>query len=231
MFSMRISLSVSTVSITKLSYVSWVLFLRWRVKFLPGWRVVLWKFLQDPELSLRRSRTKLKDSEITPTTSGTPQGGVISPLLANIALHGLENHLVNYVGRRPGPSGRSNRGFAAKSKALGFVRYADDFVITHDNLEILNECIVETRAWLARMGLEISEEKSAVRDAREGFLFLGFQCIMIRRKYGNWRYKILIRPSNQSIRKLLDKVKVIIRRNKSASSFVLIEKLRPLMMG
>eukprot|EP00200_Dunaliella_tertiolecta_P003071 CAMPEP_0202337808 /NCGR_PEP_ID=MMETSP1126-20121109/345_1 /ASSEMBLY_ACC=CAM_ASM_000457 /TAXON_ID=3047 /ORGANISM="Dunaliella tertiolecta, Strain CCMP1320" /LENGTH=409 /DNA_ID=CAMNT_0048928079 /DNA_START=516 /DNA_END=1742 /DNA_ORIENTATION=+ len=178
-----------------------------------------------------RSRAKLKDSEITHTTSGTPQSGVISPLLANIALHGLENHLVNYVGRRPGSSGRANRGFATKSKALGFVRYADDFVIIHDNLEILNECIRETRVWLAGMGLEISEEKSTVRDAREGFLFLGFQCIMIRRKYGNCKYKILIRPSNQSVQKLLDKVKVIIRRNKSVSSYELIEKLRPLMIG
>lgn len=178
-----------------------------------------------------RSRAKLKDLEMFPTTSGTPQGGVISPLLANIALHGLENHLVQKVGRRPGPSGRANRGFAAKSKALGFVRYADDFVIIHENLEILNECIQETRVWLAGMGLEISEEKSAVKDAREGFMFLGFQCIMIRRKYVNWKYKILIRPSNQSVKKLLDKVRVIIRRNKASSSYDLIEKLRPLMVG
>ena len=178
-----------------------------------------------------KSRAKLKDSEITPTSSGTPQGGVISPLLANIALHGLENHLVNYVGRRSGHSGRSNSGFVAKTKALGFVRYADDFVIIHDNLEILHECIRETRAWLSGVGLEISEEKSAVRDAREGFLFLGFQCVMIRRKYDNWRYKIHIRPSTQSVRRLLDKVKTIIHRNKSASSYDLIEKLRPLMMG
>ena len=178
-----------------------------------------------------KSKAKLKDSEVTPTMSGTRQGGVISPLLANIALHGLENHLVNYVGRRADPSYRSNRGFIAKTKALGFVRYADDFVIIHDNLEILNECIHETRVFLSKMGLEISEEKSTVRDAREGFLFLGFQCIMIRRNYGNYKYKILIRPSNQSKRKLIDKVKFIIRRNKSASSYEIIEKLRPLILG
>lgn len=178
-----------------------------------------------------KSRAKLKDSDISPTTAGTPQGGIISPLLANIALHGLENHLVQKVGRRPGSSGRANRGFAAKAKALGFVRYADDFVIIHDNLEILNECIHETRVWLAGMGLKISEEKSAVRDAREGFLFLGFQSIMIRRKYGDWRYKILIRPSTKSVKKLLDKVKVIIARNKASSSYDLIEKLRPVMVG
>ena len=178
-----------------------------------------------------RSRAKLKDAEITPTISGTPQGGVISPLLANIALHGLENHLVEKVGRRPGPSGRANRGFAAKSKALGFVRYADDFVIIHDNLEILKECIHETRIWLKGFGLEISEEKSAVKDSREGFLFLGFQCIMIRRTYANKGYKVLIHPSKQSIKKLLDKVKVTISRNKAASSYDLIQKLRPVIIG
>jgi len=177
-----------------------------------------------------RSRVKLKQSEITPTSSGTPQGGVISPLLANIALHGLEAHLREMVGRRPGPSGRSNRGFAAKSKSLGFVRYADDFVILHDNLEILKECIHETRKWLSGIGLRISEEKSAVRDVRQGFLFLGFQCIMIRRKYGNWQYKTHIRPSTASVRKLLDKVRVIIGRNKASSSYDLIEKLRPLLI-
>lgn len=178
-----------------------------------------------------KSRAKLKDSEVVPTTAGTPQGGVISPLLANIALHGLESHLRDMVGRRPGPSGRANRGYNAKSKALGFVRYADDFVIIHDNLAILNECISETRKWLAGVGLEISEEKSAVRDVREGFLFLGFQVIMIRRKYRNWKYKVLIRPSTNSIKKLMDKMGLIIRRNKSSSSFDLIEKLRPVMLG
>lgn len=178
-----------------------------------------------------KSRAKLKDSEVVPTVSGTPQGGVISPLLANIALHGLEAHLREKVGHRPGPSGRSNCGYNAKAKALGFVRYADDFVIIHDNLTILNECIDETRKWLAEMGLEISEEKSAVRDVRGGFLFLGFQVIMIRRRYKSWRYKVLIRPSTQSVKKLLDKVKVIIHRNKASSSYDLIEKLRPVLIG
>lgn len=178
-----------------------------------------------------KSRAKLKDIEVVPTIAGTPQGGVISPLLANIALHGLESHLREMVGRRPGPSGRANRGYNAKSKALGFVRYADDFVIIHDDLTILNECISETRKWLSGVGLEISEEKSAIRDVREGFLFLGFQVIMIRRRYGNWKYKVLIRPSTHSVKKLLDKLGLIIRRNKSSSSFDLIEKLRPVMVG
>jgi RNA-directed DNA polymerase len=178
-----------------------------------------------------KSRAELKAKEITPTESGTPQGGVISPLLANIALHGLELHLREMVGRRPGPSNRVNRGYNAKAKSLGFVRYADDFVILHDNREILNKCIVETRKWLAGMGLEISEEKSAVRDVREGFQFLGFQVIMLKRKYGNLKYKTLIRPATSNTKRFLHKVKVVIARNKASSSYDLIEKLRPIIFG
>jgi len=176
-------------------------------------------------------RAKLKNSEVIPTTSGTPQGGVISPLLANIALHGLETHLREIVRRLPGAEGEINRGPQARANSLGFVRYADDFVVIHRDLNILKECIKETRAWLSGMGLEISEEKSAIKDVRQGFLFLGFQVIMIRRHYRNGKYKIHIRPSTQNIKRLLDKMGSIIRRNKASSSYDLIEKLRPILIG
>jgi len=178
-----------------------------------------------------KDRVKLKSKDILPTDAGTPQGGVISPLLANIALHGLEQHLRIVVGCRPGSSGRANRGFAAKSKALGFVRYADDFVIIHDRQEVLEFCIRETRAWLSGIGLEISEEKSSIRDTRNGFLFLGFQFINVRKSESADRYKVLIRPSTPSVQRLLEKVKVIISRNKAASSFELINMLRPVIIG
>lgn len=177
------------------------------------------------------SRAKLKKSDVLPTTSGTPQGGVISPLLANIALHGLEEHLRSVVRRLPPGKGVPNRGPVARANALGFVRYADDFIVIHSDLDILNECIKEARIWLSGMGLEISEEKSSVKDVRQGFLFLGFQIIMIRRKYGNWRYKVHIRPSTQNVKKLMDKVGTIVRRNKASSSYDLIEKLRPIIVG
>lgn len=178
-----------------------------------------------------KSRAKLKTSEVLPTTSGTPQGGVISPLLANIALHGLETHLRNVVRRLPAVKSVINRGPDARANSLGFVRYADDFVVIHRDPGILNECIKETRIWLSGMGLEVSEEKSSVKDVRQGFLFLGFQVIMIRRRYRNWKYKVYIRPSTQSVKKLSDRMGTIIRRNKGSSSYDLIEKLRPVMMG
>nr|YP_010500111.1 hypothetical protein [Gormaniella terricola]UWV18288.1 hypothetical protein [Gormaniella terricola] len=173
----------------------------------------------------------LKETSISLPAKGTPQGGVISPLLANIALHGLENHLKNFVENLPiKPHEGSNRGKAAKSKALTVVRYADDFVLIHRNKEILALCIPETRRWLKSVGLEISEEKSAMRDGRNGFNFLGFQFIQVRKlKLGT--YKVKIQPSRKSQAKLLSKVRHILRNNRSVSSYSLIAMLRPVILG
>lgn len=162
--------------------------------------------------------------------AGTPQGGVISPLLANIALHGLENHLLKVVEKLSKPHPGSNNGLATKRKALGIVRYADDFVLIHRNKEILEVCIAETRKWLSDVGLSISEEKSALRDAREGFLFLGFQIIQVRKRTVG-RYKVKIHPSKRSQQNLLEKVGNIIRKSKSVNSYDLINSLRPVIIG
>lgn len=172
-----------------------------------------------------------KEAQVYPVTMGTPQGGVISPLLANIALHGLENHLLDYVSNLPiKPHEGSNRGKAAKRKALGFVRYADDFVLTHRNKEILELCIEEIKKWLSTIGLEIHEDKSVIRDCRNGFLFLGFQVIQVRRPTVG-TYKVKIQPSKKSQQKLLQKIRNVIQNNKAASSYDLISKLRPIIIG
>ena len=170
-------------------------------------------------------------TEVSDTEAGTPQGGIISPLLANIALHGLENHLLDFVGKlsmKPHPG--ANRGLVAKKKALGVVRYADDFLLMHRNREILDLCVVEARKWLATVGLVISEEKSAIRDGREGFQFLGFQIVQVR-KLSVGKYKVKIHPSRKSQEKLLAKVKDILGKNKAANSYDLIMKLRPVVIG
>jgi RNA-directed DNA polymerase len=169
--------------------------------------------------------------EILSTELGTPQGGVISPLLANIALHGLENHLKDYVGNLPmKPHPGANRGKAPKRNALGVIRYADDFVLIHRNKEILELCIAETHKWLATVGLEISEEKSALRDARYGFKFLGFEITLVRKPtVGN--YKVKIQASVEKQKSLLLKVKKIVSLNKAVSSYDLIQMLRPVILG
>lgn len=166
---------------------------------------------------------------VTRSTMGTPQGGIVSPLLANVALHGLEEHLKGFVDKlkiKPNPG--SNRGSAARRKACAVVRYADDFVIIHENKDILELCVQETIKWLSKIGLEISEEKSKLIDARQGFLFLGFQCILIKR---NGTYRIKISPSKNSCQKLVEKIRKILSYSKASTAYDLISKLRPIIIG
>lgn len=167
--------------------------------------------------------------DVQTSTMGTPQGGVISPLLANIALHGLENHLKKYVGDLPmRPRPTANRGRVAKEKALTIVRYADDFVLIHENREILDLCIQQTSEWLKNIGLEVSEEKTTVRDGRQGFKFLGFQVIQVR---SGKEYKAKITPSTEKQTQLLEKIRKVIQLNKSSSAYKLVRTLRPIIIG
>jgi RNA-directed DNA polymerase len=128
------------------------------------------------------------------------------------------------------PHEGANRGTSAKRKALSVIRYADDFVLIHRNKEILELCVEETQKWLWKMGLEISEEKSALRDGRNGFLFLGFQVIQVM-KTSQGKYKVKIQPSQESQAKLLQKVREVVQNNRSASSYSLIMMLRPIVIG
>lgn len=164
------------------------------------------------------------------STMGTPQGGIISPLLANIALHGLEEYLKNYVSSRSFPKAHPNaaRGTRTKRNALGVIRYADDFVIIHRNAEIMEKVILETKAWLANVGLEISPEKSKLRKASQSFTFLGFQITLIPKQE---RYRVKITPSKENVTRLTDKIRNIIQNNKSASPYALIYLLRPVLIG
>lgn len=177
------------------------------------------------------ANTPRYEAQLSISTMGTPQGGIISPLLANIALHGLENHLLTFVSKIPGlPHPGANRGNTARTKALGIVRYADDFVLIHRNKEIVEKCIGETKKWLGTVGLEISEEKSAIRDCRGGFKFLGFQIIQVRKLEAK-KYKVRIQPSKSSQERFLLKIRDIIQRNKASSAYNLIKQLRPIVLG
>lgn len=167
---------------------------------------------------------------ITYPTQGTPtEGKGVSPLLANIALHGLEFHLKEFVGKlKIKPKENSNRGVVAREKALSVIRYADDFVLIHVNKNIMDLCIQETSRWLSHIGLEINEQKSSLRCGNQSFLFLGFQIIQVVCK---GKYKVKITPSKIKIKNLLDKVRNIIQNNKATSSFNLINMLRPVILG
>jgi RNA-directed DNA polymerase len=161
---------------------------------------------------------------------GCPQGGIISPLLANIALHGLEEHLLEFVSTREmsKPHPNSSRGKRAKRSALGVIRYADDFVIIHRNLEILNKVICEVDRWLLKAGLEIADGKTKLRKASQSFQFLGFQIILVKR---NGQYRTKISPAKKNMINLTQNTHKIIQNNRSASSYKLISLLRPVIIG
>src|SRR6266849_2382095 len=149
--------------------------------------------------------TELGDREDTLT--GTPQGGILSPLLANIALSALDDHFARQWHQEMGTSRqRANR----KAKSLGswrLIRYADDFVLMvsgdRHHAEALRE---EVAAVLAPLGLRLAPEKTRVVHIDEGFTFLGFD-IRRMRKRGTRKHYVYTTPSRKAIQAIKDKVK------------------------
>jgi RNA-directed DNA polymerase len=152
------------------------------------------------------------------TEEGTPQGGIISPVLANITLDGLEQGLMEFL--------RTELGTKAALRAkVNLVRYADDFVVTGSSKELL-ETIV--RPWvvgfLRERGLALSEEKTSVVHIEQGFDFLGWNF----RKYSG---KLLIKPSKKNVKAFYAKVKEIIAGSLSLPKYQLIRRLNPVLKG
>jgi len=173
---------------------------------------------------------------------GTPQGGVISPLLANIALDGLERSLEDWrknIQLRD-PKGRilSTR---EKQSSLTVVRYADDIVILHPSIEIIILIKIELVKWLNKMKLSLKMEKTGICHTLQpyegtppGFDFLGFRIQQFpvgrfqRGKKGQV-FKTLIKPSVESVKKHLDSTKEVLKHVKSTSK--VIEEINPKILG
>jgi RNA-directed DNA polymerase len=151
-------------------------------------------------------------STFHPTDEGTPQGGIVSPVLANLALDGLQALLRQHFPQK-------------HLKRVNLVRYADDFIITGATREVLiDEVQPIVRRFLAERGLELSPAKTKIVHVEEGFDFLGQNV----RKYNG---KLLITPSKQSIRALLTRVREIIRKHRASSPGVLVNQLNPVIRG
>ena len=153
-----------------------------------------------------------------PTVEGTPQGGIISPILANTTLDGMERMLkeryrVNYIdGRLYHPK-------------VNYVRYADDFIVTADKRETLEDVKCMLIEFLRERGLTLSEEKTLITHISEGFDFLGFNV----RKYNG---TLLIKPSSKSQKRFTEKLhEVVFKKNKAVAQQKLIEELNPVLRG
>jgi RNA-directed DNA polymerase len=146
-----------------------------------------------------------------PTAEGTPQGGIISPLLANLTLDGLEAAVRSVVRKR--------------GDQVNLIRYADDFIVTARTRELLEQKIKPALvAFLHPRGLELSEQKTTITHIGDGLIFLG----QTLRKLGS---KLVITPARKSLKWLLEKIRQCIKKHLGVSPEVLIGKLNPILRG
>ncbi len=180
----------------------------------------------------------LDQGTLFPTEEGTPQGGIISPLLANIALHGMEAVVATVQA-----STQRQRRIAPR-----LVRYADDFIVTHERRDAVDEVRQRLEHWLRDLGLELHPEKTRVvhtlnanDGSPPGFTFLGFSVRLWpvgkthqrKRQGGQGRlpYKLFIRPSKESRTRHHRDVNRTIRAHRGASQSALIVHLNPKIRG
>jgi RNA-directed DNA polymerase len=162
----------------------------------------------------------MEDGVFHDTETGTPQGGVISPLLANIALHGMEQAL----GIRWTPTG-GNLGKRV------VVRYADDFVVFCKSREDAEETTTILTEWLAKRGLTLSTEKTRIVNIKEGFNFLGYTIRRYKSNKTRSGYKLLITPSKDSVKRLKGRLMDEWRKLQGCVSSVIIKQLNPIIRG
>lgn len=168
-----------------------------------------------------------ESDEVNKILNGTLQKKIISPLLANIALHGLENHIKNwYINSCYSISDCGNfKEKRDKRKVIGFSRYLNNFIITAPNYADILEIEKVVDKWLIKeVGLTLSKSKTNIVDSTSGFKFLGFQIISIKIAQ-NEEYKVKIRPSKESKLQIIKCTNKIIQTNKSSSSYMLIAQL------
>ena len=179
-----------------------------------------------------------------PTSEGVPQGGCLSPLLANIALHGMENRIKQAFPRRS---------LVKKGKYVGYqpgaalIRFADDFVILHEDITVVQRCREIISEWLKDMGLALKPSKtrlthtlSSVEGEKPGFNFLSFNVRQFPtgkhhtgkntsgEKLG---FKTIITPSQQSVKTHYDHLAKEIDAHKAAPQAALIKRLNPIIRG
>ncbi|MCJ7448987.1 MAG: group II intron reverse transcriptase/maturase [Bacteroidales bacterium] len=164
----------------------------------------------------------IDNNKLFPTKAGTPQGGIISPTIANMVLDGLEEAIYKCVNTRI----RQYDGCRRNYHKIHFVRYADDFIVTGASEDILRNVVKPVIAdFLNERGLTLSETKTKITDVYTGFDFLGQNI----RKFSNG--KLLIRPSKENFKAVLSKIKFIIIKHRGAPTVDLIHRLNSVITG
>lgn len=158
------------------------------------------------------------------TEEGTPQGGIISPLLANIALHGMESVLgIKYTLVRHG-----DKITYENHTPYTMCRYADDFVIMCATKEEAEGLYLKLADYLSERGLNLSEEKTMITHVTDGFDFLGFN---IRKYNTHDGIKLLVKPTKGSISNFRTKVAEIVQSSYGSNAQTLISRLNPVIIG
>lgn len=182
----------------------------------------------------------LEGDMFSPTEAGTPQGGVISPLLANIALHGMEQYVQQqFRQRRISPTRLSAR--------ITLIRYADDFVVIHEDKAVLEQCQGLLAGWLSEWGLAMKPSKTRLvhtlnptGEQLAGFDFLGMtvrQFKVGRSHSGKDQrghllgFKTLIKPSKKAQSRHWQRLREVIRRQRSSPQEALIREMNPIVRG
>lgn len=160
----------------------------------------------------------VETNKLFPTEQGAPQGSPISPTICNMVLDGLERrikekfHEASYNGTRYNPK-------------VNYIRYADDFIVTGDNKEILEKGVMPIiRRFLGERGLELSEEKTVITHITDGFDFLGCNVRM-------YKNKLLIKPSKKNYKAIISKIRKVIKDHTAWKQEDLIRKLNPIIKG
>lgn len=182
----------------------------WLLNHIPMDRTILKKWL---------SASYMEDRQLFPTEAGTPQGGIISPTLANLVLDGLESKLAAAFGRKR----YANR--VQTRLKVNYVRYADDFIVTGCSKELLEQEVMPIIVdFMGSRGLQLSPEKTKITHIGEGFDFLG-------QNIRDYNGKLLINPSKANVATFLGKVRAEIKGNKTLDQASLIQRLNPMIQG
>lgn len=162
------------------------------------------------------------EGELFPTNSGSPQGGAISSLYANMTLDGLEKLIQDKYHRNS--KGKIENHYRAKTK-VNLVRYADDFIITANTKELAEEIKELVSQFLTIRGLTLSEEKTKITHIDDGFDFLGWT-------FRKFKGKLIVKPSKDSIKTLIRKCStIILKEGKAISQSNLIRRLNQMIRG